>query len=320
MKTKTLMTILVGLLALALVSVGLLAANADNPGRGRKPDKLKPVHATDIELVKKITIKGKPPWAGGGGGKKKEVAATGDLGATVPGSGTRYAVVVGISDYPGGENDLSCCYADAIDTASVLTGVYGFSVDTLTNSAATRKSILDAIEGIPIGADEIVFFFSGHGVKGLAQDWDKERVDEGICVWDNNEESGEPIEKMTYIWDGELAEAFSEFETTRIIFIFDTCLAGGMASDLGEPGRVLAMACGENGYSYEDPELENGEFTYYFLQEDTGWGTANVHDYYGSGTGIPEQVTVEEAYDYAKANCKLDRPCISDEFSDDLLP
>ena len=81
------------------------------------------------------------------------------------------------------------------------------------------------------------------------------------------------------------------------------------------------MACGENGYSYENIVWENGEFTYYFVQKGINGGLANVHDYYDSGTtGISEQVTIEEAYDYAKANCEYDRPTVADEFNDDLLP
>ena len=319
MKTKTLFAILAGLFVVAVVSVGLLAANDDNPGRGRKPDKQNPVHATDIELVKKITIKGKPSWAqGGGGGKKKEVAATGALGTTVGTSGTRYAVVVGISDYPGTNNDLEYCDDDADVLYDALTTVYGFSdinITLLKDGFATSGAIITAIESIGASAsegDEVVFFFSGHGARGIADDGDKERIDEAIVAHDGT--------NIVPIWDGELADAFSEFATTRIIFIFDTCLAGGMAEDLEEPGRVIAMACGENGYSYEiqldpeDPEIGNGEFTHYFVDLGIFQGNAHVeeHEY--------DEVTVEEAYDYAKANCTLDRPTISDEFENDLLP
>ena len=306
MKTKTIVTILAGLLVVAVVSVGLLAANADNPGR--KPDKLKPVHATDIELVKKISVRGKPSWAGGGGKPiEEQQAATGILGE--PSGNKRYAVVAGISDYPGTANDLEYSDDDAEEMNYALTEIYGFktaNVALLMNLAATRSAILDAIDAIPTDADEIVFFFSGHGMSGHADDGDEEGKDEAIVAHDGS--------KLVPIWDGELADAFSGFTTSRIICIFDTCLAGGMAGDLDERGRVIAMACGENGYAYESEDWGNGEFTYYFVDRGILRGEAHVEEHNYDG------VTIEEAFDYAKANCVSDKPTVADEFDDDLLP
>jgi len=313
MKTKILITLLVGSLVISIVSAALLEAKPDEPG-ARKPDKRRPVPATDVELVKKISLrgpKGPPPWAGGGKGKKEQ-AATGELGDAV--SGLKYAVVVGISDYPGTENDLNYSDDDASDMSNALTSVYGFTnVNTLTDGEATYDEIMNAIDEIPTDAGEVVFFFSGHGARGFANDGDTERMDEAIVAHDGTD--------LVYIWDGDLKDAFSGFDTTRIIFIFDTCLAGGMKKDLEADGRVIAMASTENGYSYEIETLENGEFTYYFVDEGISDGLANIHDY-DEDTIIEEleQVTVEEAFDYAKANCALDKPTIGDNFEDDLLP
>jgi hypothetical protein len=303
MKTKILVSIL---LVISIISAGLLAAKPDNPGKGKKPDKERPVPATDVEVVKKITLRGRPPWAGGGGKpKKKEGAATGILG--VPVSGSRYALVVGISDYPGDDDDLNFSDDDASEMAYALTNVYGFNnVALLTDMGATRSAILSEIENIPTDAGEVVFFFSGHGANGIAEDGDKERLDEAIVVHDGVE--------LVPIWDGELQAAFSGFDTSRIILIFDTCLAGGMERDLGESGRVIAMATTERGYAYESDDWENGEFSYYFVDRGIIFGEAHVpeHNY--------NEVTVEEAFDYAKGNCAYDRPTIGDEFENDLLP
>ena len=50
-------------------------------------------------------------------------------------------------------------------------------------------------------------------------------------------------------------------------------------------------------------------------------GQADVHDHDGNDSlGEPADVVVEEAFDYAKANCRYSRPTISDGFEDDLLP
>jgi hypothetical protein len=80
------------------------------------------------------------------------------------------------------------------------------------------------------------------------------------------------------------------------------------------------MATTESGYAYESDAWENGEFTYYFVEQGMHLGAANVHDYYNDGTGKPKHVTVEEAFDYAKANCDYDKSTIGDEFENDLLP
>jgi len=313
MKTRLFVFMLVGLIFLFVISSGgLFAAESGNPGRGKKPDKQKPVNATDIELVKKITLKGRPAWAGGGKGGKKGGAATGQLGEPV--AGERYAVVVGISDYPGSGNDLNYSDDDAFDMYDALVDVYGFTnVTLLTDLYATRFAILTAIDDIPTDANEIVFFFSGHGMRGVADDGDKERIDEAIVSHNGAE--------LVPIWDGELREEFAGFSNSRIVFIFDTCLSGGMKSDLCGSDRVIAMASTESGLAYEGPAWENGEFSYYFVDDGILQGEANIHDYDADAIiKEPEQVTAEEAYDYAKANCKYDKPTIDDSFEDDLLP
>jgi hypothetical protein len=318
MRTKVVLILLVGLLTILVVSASLLAEQPYEPGKGRKPDREKPVRATDVELVKKIGLRGakaKPPWAGGppagkGKGKVKQVA-TGILGS--PSAGPKYAVVIGIADYPGEENDLKYCDDDATEMAIALTDIHDFDdVTVLTDLDATREAIITAIDFIPQDAGEIVFFFSGHGMRGNAEDGDGETIDEAIVAHDGTQ--------IVPIWDGELQDAFAGFSTSRIIFIFDMCLAGGMESDLALPGRIIAAASSENSDSYETDALENGEFTYYFVDEGTLQGFANVHNYDGSWSfGQADWVTVEEAFDYANANCTLDKPSIEDGFEDDLL-
>lgn len=94
-----------------------------------------------------------------------------------------------------------------------------------------------------------------------------------------------------------------------------------MKKDLEAPGRVIAMASTERGTAYEGSLWENGEFSYYFVDEGMLQGKANTHDYDTDEIlGEPNQVTVEEAFDYAKANCDYDKPTIGDSFENDLLP
>ena len=272
-----------------------------------KSDKDKPLSASDIELVKKATIKGpKAPK-----GKPATQAATGVLGA--PCEGKKYAVVVGISDYPGTASDLEFCDDDAQDMCNALTSLYGYksaNIRLLTDSEATFDAIRDAIadiDGKEVAGDEVLFFFSGHGAKGKANDGDRENIDESIVTHDGS--------NFVYIWDGQLKDWFSGFATSRIIFIFDSCLAGGM-TDLKAPGRVISMACSETGLSYESSTWGNGQFTYYFVDEGMLQAEADKYD---NVTGVVD-VTVEEAFDYAKTNCVSQTPTVSDSFTNDLLP
>jgi metacaspase-1 len=177
---------------------------------------------------------------------------------------------------------------------------------------ATRASIVTYLdELIPIvnNDDEVVFFFSGHGGRGKANDGDSEVTDECIWVHDGNS-------KLVPIYDGELAYIFNDIATSRVVFIFDSCYAGGM-TDLKKDGRVIVMGSGENSLSYEFSNLNNGELTYYLVDR----GMINyLADKYNDDSVKGPDVTVEEAWDYAKSNCSYDAITISDSFTNDLLP
>ncbi len=300
------------LLAALVVSAGFLLLGIGTLGaKPQEPNPHNPVWATDVALVPKVSLHGRraPVKAAG---QRPSGAAVGVLGE--PCSGAKYAIVVGISNYAGVRNDLEYAALDAIDMAALLSEAYGFdNILLFTDSKATRANILTAIDAVRAVAhpeDEVVFFFSGHGVSGSADDGDDERVDEAIAVYS--------ISGLQPLWDGELREAFCDFPTDRIIFIFDSCMAGGM-NDLQGPGRVILMASPEKGYAYEGDEWGHGEFTYYLL-EGISTGAARTYNYGISTLSGPASTTVEEAYDYAKANCIDDRPVINDSFPNDLLP
>ena len=294
---KLVVGILVAVLALALLVPAALA----------KSDKDKPLPATDVDLVKKVTLRGKPV----GGGKPVKQAATGILGAQC--EGNRYAIIIGISDYPDTANDLQYCDDDVQDMHDALVIRYGYNAENvylLTDMEATYvaiQGVINTVKTQAVAGDEVVFFFSGHGAKGRADDGDSEGIDEAIVTHDGT--------NLVYLWDGQLRDWFKDFKTSRIVFIFDSCLAGGM-TDLKASGRVINMACSESGVSYEGDEWGNGQFTYYFVDQGMLEGYADKYD------SIPDDadVTVEEAFDYAVANCEMQKPVISDSFENDLLP
>lgn len=294
----------------------------------QKRETPRPIPATNIELVKKVplpleieAVKGGPAPSG---------AASGILGATS--TGAKYAIVIGICDYPGTKNDICKSDGDSYNMYQVLTGKYGYSPSniywfrdmggTTEYATPTWSNILTAVMEIKKVAttnDEVVFFFSGHGAKGTAKDDDPEETDEAIVVH-NNDSSG-----LDFIWDGELRSWFSDFGTQRIVFIFDSCLAGGM-NDVAASGRVISMATGEtqSAYVFSTGELGEGVFSHYFVNEGMlqikadGYNRLKVKD---------GEVAVEESFDYTKVEIPLhhpylkqrQKPVISDKFADDLL-
>jgi metacaspase-1 len=275
------------------------------------PDKYPAVHATNVEIVQKVTLKGAAPK---GAPKISTGAATGILGTKLTDSSQKYAVVIGINNYPGTSSDLNYCVPDATLMADVLQSQYKFlteNVKILTDDNATRINIFDAIKSVRSNIhpnDEFFFFFSGHGAKGKAADYDKISIDQSIVVWNDAKNN------FDFIWDGELKQEFDGFPTNRVIFAFDSCLSGGM-SVLQTGGRVVCMGSTINTMSLESPEWGHGQFTYYFVQK--GMQNYLADNYKTEGVGV---ITVEEAFDYAKANCKNQTPTIADGFTNDLLP
>jgi hypothetical protein len=58
---------------------------------------------------------------------------------------------------------------------------------------------------------------------------------------------------------------------------------------------------------------DHGQFTYYFIDEGIIQSKADIYPQDG-------YITDEEAFDYASANCTMQKPVISDQFTNDLLP
>jgi len=85
-----------------------------------------------------------------------------------------YAIVVGISDYPGSTSDLSYCDDDSQDIYSMLINDFNFKSENvyyLQDSVASKAAISDAFDQIAskIDSDDLFFFYySGHGGAGTS--------------------------------------------------------------------------------------------------------------------------------------------------------
>ncbi len=318
---------------LVILIMALMLPTAAYAGKPARPS------AANFEVVKKVGAKGVPLMGPPSRGPKP-YATTGMIGEKV--GGTRYAIIIGISDYPGprhvleGGYDLSYADDDAEAIKATLIECYGFAetnIHLLVDSEATRDAVLGEVASLKERVskdDEVVFFFSGHGAKytpkpAPAQGGGKV----GIVTW-GWENPEDPTDfYLEAIWDKELREAFSRFNTDRIVFIFDSCLAGGMI-DLAEKGRIICMATTQTGvaveigedYGVSEPSINQGLFSYFFVKLGM---TYNQADFYP----VDGYVTVEEAFDYARANLLgmseafspelWQVPTIGDFFPKDLL-
>lgn len=292
-------------------------------GSNEKKIDSKKLKAENIQIHKKKYLpaeeKGKPT---GKPGQVSTFNATGVLGE--PTSGQKYAVVIGICDYPGSANDICKSDGDAYNMNEALTLKYGFdsaNIHLLRDGNATYDNIVLALNDILNKAtanDEIVFFFSGHGTTANVADGDKERIDEGIVVHDGT--------NPDFIWDGQLKNWFESFPTSRIVFVFDSCKAGGM-NDVAKEGRLVVMSSAEkeNSFVYTNGYLGEGLFSHFFVNEGM---LQNKADGYNLPKTTDGNVATEEAAVYAKEKVSSyadtylwhsQTVTVSDNFGDDLL-
>ena len=225
-----------------------------------------------------------------------------------------WAVIAGVSDYPGTGSDLSFAAKDARDVRNALLTSDIWSSDHITlliDGDATAAAIEDAINAVGTvadGNDLFFFFFCGHG--GNQYDIppldEVDGLDEYLCPYDFS---------PNRIVDDELGQWLGDLPMTKVAVAIDSCFSGGMIR--GESDEVLARsvayegtphvgdgfardlndvlqgvvltASAEDELSGEHPLLANGIFTNYF----TGGLWHGAADADGN-----TQISMEEAYNY----------------------
>jgi hypothetical protein len=157
-------------------------------------------------------------------------------GVTFGGGGPengRYALLVGIDDYPGSGNDLRGPVRDAEIMRDVLLDRYGFDEDKivmLTDSDATRDNIANGIVQHlgQAGPDGLaVFFYSGHGTQvganiGLTGVLDPEPRgdgDEALYIYGYDRDS-------SLLLDEEIGYLVESLPAGRALVAVDACFSG----------------------------------------------------------------------------------------------
>jgi hypothetical protein len=195
-----------------------------------------------------------------------------------------FAIVVGIEDYPDPWSDLSYTIDDANEISSQLYNNYGIDdmpigiqyLQVLLDSDASKAGIESAFSHVAnfINSYDIFFFyFSGHGlpssIPSLAY----------LCPWDASTER---------IYSTDLDSYLDSVNCSEQYIIIDACGSGGLMDDASAPNRYFMTACERNEESIETSGLQNGVFTYYFLQSFTQATDSN-------GDGV---ISMEEQFDY----------------------
>jgi hypothetical protein len=197
----------------------------------------------------------------------------------------KYAVVVGTGFVIQSTND-------AQDMKKILRD-NGWDVTCLTFIEATKPNILASISLMGLREDSndiVMFYFSGHGTYNTIAAWGGL----GISV-------------------GDLNDRFDSFDSKKMVMIFDTCHAGslpkasseennidgfdGIFDRLAKVGRTIITSCKRFENSAGSSELNNGIFTYYYLEGLEGKGFSDK-DFDG-------KISAKEAFKYAKPKTTL---------------
>ncbi len=167
------------------------------------------------------------------------------------------ALLVGINDYPGTQNDLAGCVNDITNVYDVLVKYFGFApadITLLSNKRATKKAILDALKALLAKGregDTLVFHYSGHGsqVRDAEGDELSDGQDEIICPYDFDWDSG-------FIKDDDFAALFSGLKKgVRLEVILDSCHSGTGTRELILDRRSLARLPGNAITSLDEKML-----------------------------------------------------------------
>ena len=166
------------------------------------------------------------------------------------------ALLVGINAYPNPRNNLRGCINDIVDMENFIASknkVYPKeNIRTLTDSRATKKGILSALNWLLLGAsagDQILFQYSGHGaqIPSHSSAIEKDGLDEIICPYDF---SGEDAAE-TAISDKEFASIFAKIpKGVHFVWISDSC----HSEDLSRKHKIIEAneANSNNDYSNDD--------------------------------------------------------------------
>jgi metacaspase-1 len=149
---------------------------------------------------------------------------------------TKWALCVGINDYPIPNADLKGCVNDAKGWADVLKNLFGFpesNITMLLDSNAKKAKIIAGLKDLLAKAkagDILVFSNSSHGSYRADTSSDEPMYDEIICPYDIRDNE---------ILDDDLYELFQNLpDDVHLTVILDNCHSGSGTRDVGDDHRT----------------------------------------------------------------------------------
>lgn len=226
------------------------------------------------------------------------------------GSKRTLALVIGISDYKH-LNSLQFAHKDAEDFANFLTAKDGMNlpkddVVIFTNDQATQSNVMykgfnwlndELNEG-----DEAFIFFSGHGDIS-----DKDEIDilkTGYLLTHESEKDKYESTAVPMVYFLKQFHLIAKNKKAVIRVIMDVCHAGigtkpggiinllEMGGHLDPDKQIIITSCRYDQYSWEYEALQNGCFSYFFLQ-----GLKGAADLDGN-----KEITLKELEKYSMEN------------------
>jgi hypothetical protein len=137
----------------------------------------------------------------------------------------RYALCIGINDYPGTGSDLAGCVNDANDWAEELTK-REFGVEMMLDAQATGEAMRAGMRRLlqnAVSGDLVVITYSGHGTWVRDDNGDEpDGRDEALCPYD--------IATNGPLLDDELYDILIDrARGVRVVMISDSCHSGTVA-------------------------------------------------------------------------------------------
>lgn len=211
-----------------------------------------------------------------------------------------YLVAVGVSDYPGTDKDLRLPANDAATVRYVYSKNSNAESVLLTNSNATKSAVLSKLRSTFARASEndiIVFFFSGHGSKGV------------FCAYDA---------QIPY---SEIRKAMASSKAKNKMIFADACFSGKMRQGRKNTAEqsfnnyniMLFLSSRSNETSIERRDMKNGFFTSCLQKGLRGGADANKD----------RTITARELFNYVSTNVKTlssdkQHPVMWGKFSDNM--
>ncbi|MFX1589294.1 MAG: caspase family protein, partial [Promethearchaeota archaeon] len=183
-----------------------------------------------------------------------------------------YAIIIGISNYPGSDYDLNYCDDDAIAVYNMIVNDYNFKsehVIYLEDTNATKSSInnaFDSISSVIKPNDVFFFYYSGHGGRGTYSTQGTWNVESLHPYWNDYDQ----------IWSVSHPEAIymrAHFERFQTEPDYDFLLCGGWGVTQGYYYELLT---GDLGYNFWSNYIPVSNYFIRFISD-----SSNPYPYYG---------------------------------------